>query len=65
MPGDFGTRVARFRANRRLTQEELAERAGLSRTYLARLERRRQDPTLTTLRRLAKALGIRVADLVE
>jgi len=37
----------------------LAERAGLSRTYLARLETARQDPTLSTLEKIAKALRVK------
>jgi transcriptional regulator with XRE-family HTH domain len=40
----------------------------VSRTYLARLERLeagRQDPTLSTLEKLAKALGVKVGSLLE
>jgi transcriptional regulator with XRE-family HTH domain len=47
------------------SQRELAERAGLSREYLARLETARQDPTLTTLEKLAKALKVRVEELLK
>ncbi len=54
-----------MRADRELTQETLAEKAGISRTYLARLEAGIQDPTLTTLKNLAKALKVRVAELIE
>jgi predicted transcriptional regulator len=38
-----------------MTQEELAAKAGISRPYLARLETTKQDPTLSTLEKLAKA----------
>jgi len=44
---------------------ELAAKAGISRGYLARLETARQDPTLTTLERLAKALGVEVSRLLD
>jgi len=53
-----------LREERGLTQEALAERAGLSRGYLARLETGRHEPTLTTLGKLAKALRVKVADLL-
>jgi transcriptional regulator with XRE-family HTH domain len=64
-----GERVAKrlkiLRRRRSLTQEALALKAGLSRTYLARLETARQDPTLSTLTKLAKALGVPVTALLE
>lgn len=46
-----------------MTQATLAHRAGLSLGYLARLELGRHDPSLTTLRKLARALKMTVADL--
>jgi transcriptional regulator with XRE-family HTH domain len=58
-------RLKKLRADRKMTQEALAEKAGISRTYLARLELGQQDPTLTTLKSLAKALKVTVATLVE
>jgi len=48
-----------------MTQEALAEKAGISRTYIARLELGQQDPTLGILRKLAKALKVTVGELVE
>jgi transcriptional regulator with XRE-family HTH domain len=61
----FGARVAQLRHNRKLSQGALAARAGLSRSFLARIETNVQEPTLSTLRRLAAALEVPVADLVE
>ena len=58
-------RVKRLREQRGLTQEQLAEKAGISRPYLARLETARQDPTLSTLEKLAKALRVKVGRLLE
>ena len=59
------TNIRALRERRRMTQEELARAAGLSRGYLARLETARQDPTLSTLEKLAKALRVNVARLLE
>lgn len=43
-----------------MTQQELADAAGLSRQYVARLERAMQDPRLSVLEKLAKALRVKV-----
>jgi transcriptional regulator with XRE-family HTH domain len=58
-------KVKRLREQRGMTQEQLAEKAGISRTYLARLETARHDPTLSMLEKLAKALGVKVGRLLE
>jgi len=61
----FVMRLKQFRVNRGMTQEALAEKAGISRVYVARLETGKQDPTLTTLMKLANALKVKVAELLE
>jgi transcriptional regulator with XRE-family HTH domain len=58
-------RIKTLREARAFSQEELAKRAGISRGYLAWLETARQDPTLTTLEKLAKALRVKVGRLLE
>lgn len=52
--------VARFRMLRGLTQEQLAEMASTRQSGIARLESGRKDPSLSFLRRVAKAMGGRV-----
>jgi transcriptional regulator with XRE-family HTH domain len=64
-PERIGMRVKQHRDRRKLTQEALAERAGISRTYLARLETGKHDPTASVLEKLAKALGVKVGRLLE
>ena len=54
-----------LRAKQGLTQKQLAERAGISHGYLARLETARQDPSLTVLEKLAKALRVKIEALVK
>jgi transcriptional regulator with XRE-family HTH domain len=58
-------RLQTLRKQRGLSQAELAAKAGISRGYLARLETARQDPTLTTLERLAHALHVKVIRLLD
>lgn len=48
-----------------MSQETLARRAGLSRTYVTRLELGQQDPSLSTLVALAKALKVSLGELVQ
>ena len=57
-------RLKYWRKRRGMSQEELAKRAGVGRSYLARLETARQDPTLSTLEKLAGALRVKVARLL-
>jgi transcriptional regulator with XRE-family HTH domain len=58
-------RIRQLRTKRKWTKRELAQRAGISYGYLWRLEAARQDPTLTVLEKLAKALGVPVTGLLD
>lgn len=60
----FGQRLRRLRDAREWSQADLAERSGLSRSYIARMETRDVQPTLTTIDQLASALGLRRSDLL-
>jgi transcriptional regulator with XRE-family HTH domain len=60
----LGMKVQALRAKRAMTQEVLAKKAGISRGYLARVETGRHEPTLTMLRKLAKALAVPVTALL-
>jgi len=48
-----------------MTQETLAGKARINRVTLARLERAQHPPNLDTLERIARALGVRLVDLVK
>jgi transcriptional regulator with XRE-family HTH domain len=61
----FGGAVRRRREALRWSQELLAERAQLNRSYLGEVERGEAVPTLATMDKLAAALGVAVAALLE
>lgn len=60
-----GRNAARLRKEAGLTQEQLAERCGLSQQYLSGLESGRRNPTVVTLYELATALGVSHEELVR
>ena len=60
----IGARVRALRAGNGLTQLQLAGRSGISRPSIANVEAGRQNVGLRQLCRLAKALGVRVEDLL-
>ncbi|WP_300295622.1 helix-turn-helix transcriptional regulator [Ferrovibrio sp.] len=56
--------LKRMRLLKRVSQEDLAEDAGIARSYVWRLEKGEVNPTLDTMDRLAQALGGHVRDLL-
>ena len=60
----IGEAIRKQRKRMKLTQEKLAERADLHPNYLGRVERGEEHVSLISLRRIAKALNVRVRDLV-
>jgi transcriptional regulator with XRE-family HTH domain len=63
--GALARNLRRLRADRGLTLDELARRAGISRSMLIQIEQQRVNPTLATLVRVAQALDVGLAELVE
>lgn len=60
-----GQNLRRYRKAAGLSQEELAHRARLDRTYVSGVERGVRNPTVVVLQELASALEIRPADLLN
>lgn len=58
-----GHRVKRLRLSTGATQDTLAERCGIYRTYLSRIEAGAANPTLVVMAALAAALNVRLCDL--
>jgi transcriptional regulator with XRE-family HTH domain len=58
----LGSRIKELRRRLGVSQEELASRAGMHATYLSDLERGQQTPTLDMLNRVARGLGVTLAE---
>ncbi len=60
MPGGvhIGSKLKEVRIRRLLTQEELAEKAGLSPSTVVNIERDQVEPQFRTIRKLAEALNV-------
>jgi len=61
----FGKRLADVRRSRKLTQEQLAEKADITPLSVAYIEQGRRWPRLATLQKLAKCLGVPVSELFK
>lgn len=61
----FGATVRSRRKARRLTQEDLATKTGLSRSYIGEVERGARNVSLENILRLAAALQVRPATLLQ
>ena len=55
--------IRRLRVERGGSQEAFAVDAGVDRTYMSRIERRLENPTVTVLEKIAAALGVEIAAL--
>lgn len=50
--------ISSIRKERKISQQDLATKSGISSTYLSRIETSKDDPTLGTLQRIGESLGI-------
>jgi len=61
----LGEAVRTARKEAGFSQEQLAEKADLSTVFISRIERGVESPSVDNLLKIAKALGVRVRDLVN
>ena len=59
----FGERVRELRLARGLSQEELAFKSGIHRTYLGSIERGERNPSLKNIAAIAESLGVTLSQL--
>ena len=62
---DVGERLRELRRFRRATLRTIADRSGLSESFLSQVERGRSSASIASLRKIADALGVSMADLFE
>lgn len=60
----LGGRVRRLREGKGWTQETLADRAGLDRSYIAGIEAGLRNPSVKAVARVAKGLGVSMSEVV-
>lgn len=61
----FAANVHRYRTEAGLSQEKLAEKAGVHRTYVGMIERSEKNITLLSMEKIAKALNVTISMLIE
>ena len=61
----FGDAVSDTREQLNMTQQELADRSGVNRTYVSDIERGRRNVTITTMKRIAGAMNLDASDLLK
>ena len=61
----LGRELRKARMKAKLTQEQLAAKAGLTREYVSILENNRRSPTVDTLFALCKALRVKPSNLIR
>lgn len=60
---ELGRRVKRFRTEKGLTQEKLADQLGISRVYMGYIEQGRESPSLKLLMKMSRKFDIKLEDL--
>ncbi len=61
----FGENVKKYRRLLNISQEELAHRADLHRTYIGMIERAEKNITLVNMQKIANALEVNIEDLIN
>lgn len=61
----FGEKIREERIKKKISQEALAEIAGVHRTYIGMIERAEKNITLKNIEKIAKALNIKICKLLE
>jgi transcriptional regulator with XRE-family HTH domain len=59
----FGARLRQLRKAQKLSQEKVALKAGLDRSYLGQIERGESNVSLINIERIAQALGVEAGEL--
>lgn len=61
----LGSKVKRLRKQKDLTQEQLADKIRVSSTYIGFIEQGVRNPSIATLDKIARVLGVKLSDLFD
>lgn len=64
MPKALGKKIQKIRKGMKMTQEDLAEKVGVSTTYIGFIEQGRYAPSLEILEKIAKHLKIKINEII-
>jgi transcriptional regulator with XRE-family HTH domain len=62
---EFGERVKKVRLGKNMSQNDVAKILGTHRVYISGIERGMRNPSLITMEKIAKALGVKINDLID
>ena len=65
LPKIISKRIKKLRGELGLTQEDLAEKVGVSRVYIGYVEQGRNTPSLEILEKIAKSLKVKLSELLS
>ena len=61
----IGKNLKRIRKDKKITQVQLAQKAGISSNYYARIERDEENPSLEVLKEISKALKVKSSEILD
>ncbi|NCO74706.1 MAG: helix-turn-helix transcriptional regulator [Cyanobacteria bacterium] len=61
----FGEKIRQIRKQQKMSQNELAEKSGLHRTYIGAVERGERNITLINAEKIAQALSVKLFELLK
>jgi len=61
----LGENLKKLRLKRKMSQGDISRKLGVDRAYISSIENGRMNPTLTTLEKLAEAIGINSSELLK
>lgn len=61
----LGANMKRIRLEKQMTQGDICRKLGVDRSYISNVESGNKNPTLSTITKLAKALGVTVDELLK
>jgi len=61
----LGANMKRIRLEKQMSQGDICRKLGVDRSYISNVENGNKNPTLSTITRLAKALDVRIEELLK